>query len=83
MSPYSGTHITDAQFQLDEPSGVIQDRTDTTVSGVPATTFFGHNDAIGDTREVWFIKGGLLYEVTTYKELDAWLKPIMQSWHFI
>jgi hypothetical protein len=71
VTPYSGTQITDAQFQLDEPSGVIQDRTDTTVDGVQATTFFGHNDAIGDTREVWFIHGGFLYEVTTYKELDA------------
>jgi hypothetical protein len=38
---------------------------------------------MNDTREVWFIKGGLLHEVTTYKELDAWLKPIMQFWKFI
>jgi hypothetical protein len=83
VTPYSGTQITDAQFQLDEPSGVIQDRTDTTVDGVQATTFFGHNDAIGDTREVWFIHGGFLYEVTTYKELDAWLQPILESWRFI
>jgi hypothetical protein len=31
----------------------------------------------------WFIKGGFLYEVTTYNELDSWLQPILQSWHFI
>ena len=77
MTPYSGTQITNAQFKLDEPSGVVLDRTDTTVSGVPATTFFGHNDEIGDTREVWFIHGGFLYEVTTYKELDAWLQQFL------
>jgi hypothetical protein len=32
---------------------------------------------------VWFIKGGFLYEITTYKEFDAWLAQIMQSWQFI
>jgi hypothetical protein len=81
--PYSGTQITQAQLELDEPSGVVQDRTDTTVAGVQAITFFGHNDEIGDTREVWFIHSGFLYEVTTYKELNAWLQPIIQSWRFI
>jgi hypothetical protein len=33
--------------------------------------FFGSNSAMGDTREIWFIHGGFLYEVTTYKELDT------------
>ena len=37
----------------------------------------------GDTREVWFIHGGYLYEVTTYKELDIWLAGIMRTWKFI
>ena len=36
-----------------------------------------------DWREVWFIHGGYLYEVTTYKELDTWLGSIMQTWKFI
>jgi hypothetical protein len=34
-------------------------------------------------NRVWFIHGGFLYEVTAYKELDTWLKPILQSWQFI
>jgi hypothetical protein len=33
-------------------------------------------------REIWFIHGGFLYEVTTYKQLDSWLTPIMQTWQF-
>jgi hypothetical protein len=37
---------------------------------------------MGDTREVWFIKGGFLYEVTTYKQLDTWLAQILQTWQF-
>jgi hypothetical protein len=49
---------------------------------VPATAFYGSNSAMGDTREIWFIRGGFLYEVTTYKELDTWLATIMLTWQF-
>ena len=38
---------------------------------------------MGDTREVWFIHGGFLYEVVTYKELDDWFAGIMRTWKFI
>jgi len=34
---------------------------------------------MGDTREIWFINAGLLYEVTTYKQRATWLVPIMQT----
>jgi hypothetical protein len=44
--------------------------------------FYGNNSIMGDTREIWFIHGGFLYEVTTYKQLDSWLAPIMQTWQF-
>jgi hypothetical protein len=56
--------------------------TPVTIDGVPATMFFGSNSIMGDTREIWFIHGGFLYEVTTYKQLDSWLTPIMQTWQF-
>lgn len=38
---------------------------------------------MGDTRELWFIHNGYLYEVATYKTLDAWLAGIMQMWQFV
>ena len=57
--------------------------TDVIVDGAHATMFFGNNAIMGDTREVWFIRGGFLYEVTTYKELDTWLGGIMRTWKFI
>jgi hypothetical protein len=53
------------------------------IDGTQATMFYGTNAIMGDTREVWFIKGGLLYEVTTYQQLDTWLAQIMQTWQFI
>ena len=37
-------------------------------------------DAVmGQTYEVWFIKGDFLYEVSTYKELEPGLNEIMST----
>jgi hypothetical protein len=83
VTPYAETAITDAQFKKDDPSGVMQDSQDVSIGGVPAKVFTGHNDEMGDTREVWFIHNGYLYEVTTYKALDSWLTNIMESWKFL
>jgi hypothetical protein len=83
VTPYSEPQITDSQFKMDELSGVKIDPSNVTVAGASGIEFFSNAPRLNDTREVWFIHGGLLYEVTTYKELDAWLKPIIGSWRFI
>jgi hypothetical protein len=83
VTPFGGKQIDTARFRLDEPSGVFTQPTDVIVGGAHATMFFGKNAIMGDTREVWFIRGGFLYEVTTYKELDDWLAGIMQTWKFM
>ena len=73
VTPYNGKQIDTARFKLDEPSGVMKEPKDVFIGGTAATMFFSTNAVMGDTREVWFIRGGFLYEVTTYKELDTWL----------
>ena len=60
-----------------------QDPIDVTIDGIKATSFYSHNDILDDTREIWFIHGGYLYEVTSYKELSTWLDKIMQSWKLL
>ena len=81
--PYDKPEITREQFLTDDPSGVMDDAQQITIDGVPAKSFFGHNDQMRDTREVWFIKNGLLYEVTTYKPLAPWLTDILLTWRFL
>lgn len=81
--PYDGTTVDEARFKLDEPSGVRKEPTDIVVGGTKATMFLGNNPIMGDTREVWFIHDGYLYEVSTYKDFDAWLSGIMATWQFI
>jgi hypothetical protein len=83
VTPYSGSQISEAQFKLDEPSGIRKNQTDVVVDGARGTMFFSSYPRMNDTREVWFITNNYLYEVTTYKELDAWLAQIMQTWKFI
>lgn len=81
--PFGGTHITSDRFKLDIPSGVFKDQKDTIVGGTPGIMFFSENTIMGETREIWFIRDGFLYEVTTYKELDQWMQNIMQTWRFL
>ena len=45
--------------------------------------FHGFDADLGDTYEVWFIRGPFLYEVITYKELEPGLNAILSTWRFI
>lgn len=68
---------------MDQPSGVMQGPMDLSLNSALATMFFGRDPLLGDTREVWFIHGGYLFEVSTPKMLDEWLGNIMFTWKFI
>ena len=83
--PYTEEVISEERFRLDVPSGVVNNLEATNIGelGVPAITFNGHNQFLGETREVWFIYGGFLFEVTTFKGMPEWFAPIMQTWRFL
>lgn len=83
VTPYSDQQITESRFLRDEPSGVRRDPTEVLIDGVRALLFTGQNTVMGDTKEVWFIKNGFLYEVATYRERDTWLGEIMKTWKFL
>lgn len=83
VTPYAESQITEERFRLDVSSGVMKEPTDIIVGGVRGTIFWSTNSIMGDTREVWFINNGFLYEVVTYKDLDEWLSNIMQTWTFL
>lgn len=82
VTPFSGTQIDESRFKLDEPSGRYLDPQQVVIDGAQATLFTGYNPIMGDTREVWFIHGGYLYEVATFKSLDSWLGTIMRNFTF-
>lgn len=83
VTPYGLEQISQDRLKKDIPSGVIIDQQQFTLDGVPAIAFFSTDATLGETREVWFIARGFLYEVTTYKQLDQWLSNILSSWQFL
>lgn len=81
--PYRESSISEQRFKRDVPSGVRTSVESAHVAGVSAVTFVSRDTFLGDTREVWFLRNGYLYEVTTFKGLSDWLVPIMNTWRFL
>ena len=80
--PYSENQITSQQFKKDVPSGIIREPVDIIIGGHRATMFYSQDVVKNETREVWFIKDGFLYEITAAASLDTWLAQILSTWHF-
>jgi hypothetical protein len=83
VMPYGDPKISKERFKTDLPSGIIDQPTNISIDGAAASEFYSKDATLGDTYEVWFVGRGFLYEVTTYKELSDWLKPLMGSWQFL
>jgi hypothetical protein len=83
FTPYMDNVITKSRILKDVPSGQFTDPIEVIIGdGTHALAFFSKTE-LGETREVWFIHDGYLFEVTAYKELDSWLAEIMKSWQFL
>lgn len=80
--PYAENQVSKERFEKDVPSGVRSELREGIVGGAKAAFFYSKNDSLGDTREVWFIYDGFLYEVTTFRNLDLWLFEIIKTWRF-
>lgn len=87
--PYSEPQVSEEQFEKDIPSGVRTDVKDIAVDvsakggGALGASFYSVDSSLGDTFEIWFVKDGFLYEVTTVREFESWLNEVMKSWKFI
>lgn len=80
--PYTESTISEERFLADVPSGVRTEVENTTLDGIPAVTFVSFDPHIGETREIWVIYNGHLYEITTFRGVGDWFRPIIQSWDF-
>jgi len=81
--PYDLNYVSADRIKLDLPSGVVKDQFEVMIDDAEGAIFTSQNPVMGETREVWFIKDGYLYEVTTYLELDPWLSQIMATWQWL
>lgn len=81
--PYAESEITKERIKLDIPSGVVKDETTVVIDGARGKAFYSQDPVLGETREVWFVREGALYEVTTHKPLAPWLDQILSTWRFL
>lgn len=82
VQPYTQQTITDERFHSDIPSGIRKNVAKATIGGVEAVVFESSDPALGPTFEVWFIKYGYLYEVTTLLEHKASLLEVLKTLEF-
>ncbi len=84
VSPFAGAKRLTPELVAEElPATLLEDPAEVALGdGTRALGFWSRDPRIGRTREVWFVRGGSLYAVTTYGELGAWLSEILSRWRF-
>jgi len=50
--------------------------------GFPAVSFSSSDPSLGDTLEVWFVRGEKLYQITAQAGRGELLKTLAESWRF-
>lgn len=78
--------ITAARIKQDLPDMVITSPQNAVLGprqkegvGPRALIFFSKDSSLGETREVWFVMNGNLYQITTYKKLDTMIGQVLSS----
>lgn len=86
MQPFSGdVRVLTADMVKADIPGIKMDDVQTVTIGADyqGIAFKSDNDAFnGDSREVWFVFRGTLYQISTYARLDPLLKGIFSTWRF-
>ena len=86
VTPYLPHEITKERLAKDVPGGEIKEVTEVMIgvgSDVRAVRFSSQHPGLGEAREVWFLRNGYLFEVTTRMANDAWLASVLKTWQFI
>ncbi len=81
--PYEETEITPERFKKDMPSGVRKDLENIYIGDVLGASFYGFDENLGETKEIWFINKGFLYEISTLKSMESLVEDLVKNWNFI
>jgi hypothetical protein len=76
--------VTPERIKQDLPDMVIREPLYVALGGgaFDALIFKSEGEALGETREIWFIHDEHLYQVTTRSDLDALVGAIFETWQF-
>lgn len=74
---------TPERIMEDLPDAVIKNPKNITIGdNITALAFDSTDENIGDTSEIWFVRGGYLYQAVTYREFSAELEKIVGTIEF-
>lgn len=83
ITPYREAQISEARIKQDLKGATMKDSKEIILAGnVRATLFTSESPIIGESREVWFIHDGYLYEATTYAAWEGKLAEILGTLEF-
>ena len=86
ISPFDepGTTLTADMIERDIPDLAIRDSQDLLLGETgKGVAFISDNPSFGgNSREVWFVYGGDLYQISTYARLDPLLQSVLGTWKF-
>lgn len=74
--------ITVERVRQDLPTIVIESPQQVVIGGEEAFVFISSDDSIGQTREVWFVHGGYLYQITAPLSFDRDAASMMTTLQF-
>src|SRR3989338_945017 len=74
--------LTEERIEEDVPDIVINEPIQIKVGEAIALAFLSESESLGQTREVWWVYRGYLYQITTYTEFDETMVKILETWRF-
>ncbi|MDP2704971.1 MAG: hypothetical protein Q8O71_01060 [bacterium] len=82
ITPYEESTITGDRILYDASGPVTDLKEENIREDFLAATFISEAPILGKTREIWWLHGGYLFEVTTYASLDTWIRDIIKTVEF-
>lgn len=82
ITPYEGDTITGERILYDASGAVSELKEENIREDFLAATFMSEAPILGKTREIWWLHGGFLFELTTYAALDGWIRDIVKTMEF-
>lgn len=84
VTPYSGsaTTLTPDVVSAANPGIDLRDALPVLIGGTPGIVFSANDGNFGESRQIWFIKGGYLYQASTYLSQKDLLERSIATWRW-
>lgn len=80
ITPHQGETLSGETIRRDVPSGVIGDLMEEQIRpDILAATFTSEAPLTGKNKEIWFIRGGYLFEFTAYAAAESMVREVLQT----